>query len=233
MENILPEFFLISDMKKLIPAFLLALIFCLHSFGQSAPPFWNEILEFKKADSASTPQTGKTLFIGSSSFTRWTDLNKDFPNSNILNRAFGGSTLPDVTRYYYEVVQPYQPSKVFIYCGENDLAASDSLTAESLSLRFQTLYQMIVTNFPSCKIYYVSIKPSPSRKPIQPRAIRANQLIKKFLASKKRTGFIDIYRDMLDAKGNMREELYVEDRLHMNAKGYEIWIRKMKPYIYN
>jgi lysophospholipase L1-like esterase len=28
---------------------------------------------------------------------------------------------------------------------------------------------------------------------------------------------------MLDSKGEVRSDLFIEDNLHMNRKGYEIW----------
>jgi lysophospholipase L1-like esterase len=218
-------------MKKIL-ILLFVLVSVRTAQSQSSPAFSDDIKGFQKADSESAPLQKQTLFIGSSSFTRWTKVNEDFAGAKIINRAFGGSTLPDLIRYFYEVVYPYNPSKIFIYCGENDLASSDTVSAQTVALRFRTLYQMIITNFPSVKIYFVSIKPSPSRESIQRKVIKANMLIKQFLGARKNSGFIDIYNDMLDSKGKMREDLYVEDRLHMNTKGYAIWIRKMKPFVY-
>jgi lysophospholipase L1-like esterase len=36
---------------------------------------------------------------------------------------------------------------------------------------------------------------------------------------------------MLDREGKPRPELYVADRLHMNAKGYAIWTSIIAPYL--
>ncbi len=55
------------------------------------------------------------LFIGSSSFRLWKSAKEDFNNSNIVNRAFGGATLPDVINYQDDVVLKYKPKKIFIY----------------------------------------------------------------------------------------------------------------------
>jgi len=219
-------------MKKIIFSTLLFFI-TLVAKTQDSPAFWNDILAFKKQDQQNIPALNSTLFIGSSSFTLWKDPDKDFPGANIINRGFGGSTLVDVIRYFYEVVYPYRPKKIFIYCGENDIASSDTITAEDVYMRFQTLYSMIHTNFPSSKVYYISMKPSPSRENMQNRFKKANMHIRKFLSTKKNAGYIDIYNSMLTPGGKMREDIYIEDRLHMNSKGYDIWIKKMRPYIDN
>jgi len=196
-----------------------------------APPFWNEVQTFKEEDRQNGIHRGGVLLIGSSSFTRWTNVTTDLAGYPVLNRAFGGSTLPDLVRYFYDVVMPYNPKQVLIYCGENDLASSDTITAAAVLARFQTLYGMIRQNFPTAMISFVSIKPSPVRTSIQPKVREANRLIKAFIQKQKRAQFIDIYDAMLTEKGEMREELYVSDRLHMKPEGYLIWIRIIKPYL--
>jgi len=70
-------------------------------------PFANDIRNFKKQDSISTPPQNAILFIGSSSFTKWTDVQNYFPGYTIINRGFGGSTLPDLIRYEKDIIFPY------------------------------------------------------------------------------------------------------------------------------
>ena len=218
-------------MKKPVLINILFLLLGSGVFAQTAPAFWKDVTAFKKVDSAQKPAPHSILFIGSSSFTRWTDVADYFPGYTITNRAFGGSTLPDVIRYFYEVIVPYQPKQIFIYCGENDLAYSESVTADEVLRRFKTLYAMIRVYFPDITVDFVSIKPSPSREKIQERVKAANAKIKAFLAKEKKAAFINVYDAMLDANGKMREELYVQDRLHMKPEGYKIWQRIFLPYM--
>jgi lysophospholipase L1-like esterase len=218
-------------MKRISLISLLLLLFCSVAFSQSAPQYWKEIIAFNKQDSAQKPPSNAILFIGSSSFTRWTDVSNYFPGYTIVNRAFGGSTLPDVIRYFYEVVIPYSPKQIFIYCGENDLANSESVTVDDVVIRFKTLYAMIRANYPKVMVDYVSIKPSPVREKIQDKVKAANKEINAFLKKEKNAAFIDIYDALLDPNGKMREELYVKDRLHLNADGYQIWKKIFLPYM--
>jgi lysophospholipase L1-like esterase len=211
--------------------FFLLLFAGVNASSQSQPQYWKDILAFKKQDSAQKPPSNSILFIGSSSFTRWTDVSDYFPGYTIINRAFGGSTLPDVIRYFYEVVIPYNPKQIFIYCGENDIANSESVTADDVVRRFKTLYVMIRANFPTVQIDYVAMKPSPSREKMQDRVKAANKSIKAFLKKEKNAAFVDIYDALLDTDGKMREELYVKDRLHLNAEGYQIWKKIFLPYM--
>src|SRR6202012_1719283 len=114
-----------------------------HPAASVQPPFWNEIAEFKKQDSLQHPPSGAILFVGSSSFRKWTNLQSYFPGYPVINRGFGGSTFPDVIRYAGEIIYPYHPKQVVIYCGDNDLAVSDSVTATVVFNRFVHLYDLI------------------------------------------------------------------------------------------
>lgn len=218
-------------MRKIIVFAFLLLAYQNSLQAQICPPFWQDIVAFKKQDSLHPPPPHPIVFTGSSSFTKWKELDKDFPRYGIVNRAFGGSTLPDVIRYAFDIILPYQPKQVVIYCGENDLASRDSISAKQVVQRVETLYWMIRTNLPDAVINYVSIKPSPVRSGIQGKVRAANKEIKAFFKNKKNTAFIDLYDAMLDKKGQMREELYIEDRLHMKPGGYAIWKRIILPYL--
>ncbi len=80
--------------------FLLAIVATGTVFAQAdSPAFYNDIQAFKKQDSLTPPPQNPILFIGSSSFTKWTNVQEMFPGYTILNRGFGGSSLPDVIRY--------------------------------------------------------------------------------------------------------------------------------------
>ena len=217
-------------MKQLFVLFVF--VFTFHTtYAQNAPAFWPEITNFKKQDASKPPEQHAILFVGSSSFTKWTDVSDYFPGYTIINRGFGGSTLVDVIRYTYDVIIPYHPKQVVIYCGENDLAYSDTVSPTEVLRRVQTLFAMIRINLPVATIDFVSIKPSPVRASIQPRVIESNRLIKAYIEKQKNAAFIDVYHPMLDGKGHMREEIYLSDRLHMKPEGYAIWKRIIQPYL--
>lgn len=198
--------------------------------GAQNPPYWKEVQAFKKRDSVAMPSNYKTLFIGSSSFTLWKTLEQDLPEYAPLNRAFGGSTLLDVIRYRKDIIEKYNPERIVIYCGENDVASSDTITAKIVFDRFKVLYQYIREKFPTIDIYYVSLKPSPSRWSMRERMMDANAQIERFCKKRKHTYFISIWSQMLENSKPI-PSIFKEDSLHMNAKGYEIWIKEIRKKI--
>lgn len=212
--------------------FLLLLVFSVELAAQETkPPFWNDIQTFKKQDSVSFPGTGKILLVGSSSFTKWKDVQNYFPAYPIINRGFGGSSLTDVIRYRDDVIFKYQSKQIIIYCGENDFAASDTVSAEIVISRFKELFSLIRSRYKKVPIAYISMKPSPSRKHLLPKFLVANLAIKNFLKKKRKTDFIDVYYKMLKKDGTPMDDIFIEDKLHINAKGYAIWQKLIEPYL--
>lgn len=206
-------------------------LFLFPALFSEAQPFAGEIAEFKKQDSVSFPPQNAVLFVGSSSFRMWKDVQDHFPGHVIINRGFGGSTLLDVTRYANDIILPYKPKQVLIYCGENDFAANDSLNPAQLAQRFIDLFKIIRGRYRKVPIAYVSMKPSPSRKHLMEKFDAANVMIREFLAKKRRTAFIDVYHAMLKEDGTPMTDIFLGDNLHMNAKGYAIWQQLIEPHL--
>lgn len=218
-------------MRKIL--LLLFFVFAVrYAWAQIAcPPFWSDIAAFKKKDSASPPPQQAILFVGSSSFAKWTDVANYFTGYTIINRGFGGSTFPDVIRYAYDIILPYRPKQVVIYCGDNDIASSDSVTAADVVQRFKTLFAIIRQNLPTTVVNFISIKPSPSRARLMPKMAAANAQIQAFLKNQKHAGFINVYDAMLDASGRPKAELFLEDQLHLKPVGYQLWQKIIQPYL--
>jgi lysophospholipase L1-like esterase len=217
---------------KYLNRFLVCVLFLqLLSFSgtaQQSPRFYKDIEAFKKQDSIQFPPKNAILFVGSSSFTGWKDVQSYFPGYTIINRGFGGSSLPDVIRYVNDVIMPYKPKQVLVYCGENDLMVA-GVNADTVYNRFRTLYGLIRRELPKTHITFVSLKPSPSRVKYMPEMVKANDLIKSFLRGQKRTGYVDVYSKMLLADGTPMPDIFKADRLHMTEPGYRIWQKEIQP----
>ena len=214
--------------KTIILSFSLLTVSDAFSQNEQAP-FYKDIISFSKQDSTNPPPKGAILFTGSSSFTKWTNVQEMFPGHTIINRGFGGSSLPDVIRYAENVIYPYEPKQVVIYCGDNDIegGADSKIVTE----RFKTLFHMIRKKLPAASIVFVSIKPSPSREKFLPVARQVNQLIKNYLWQQGNAGFVDVFTPMLNVEGKARPELFLDDMLHMKPEGYVIWQKAMEPYL--
>jgi lysophospholipase L1-like esterase len=64
-----------------------------------------------------------------------------------------------------------------------------------------------------------------------PKMVDANKRIKRFLNRKNRTAFVDVFHKMLNSEGKPVDDVFLEDKLHMNSKGYAIWKKAIEPYL--
>jgi len=219
----------INSYKKASVLIFLLIQSSLVLFAQSKP-FEAEIKAFAKSDSIVAPLQGKIVFAGSSSFTKWKDINQYFPGYPIINRGFGGSNLLDVILYVNETITKYKPKQVVIYCGENDLASSDTVSPEMVLERFTLLFNLIRQPLGTkSNITFISIKPSVSRWHLEAKILAANALIANFIAKQTNANYINIHNAMLQGDGSVMKDIFIADNLHMNAKGYAIWQKILAP----
>jgi lysophospholipase L1-like esterase len=215
---------------------LLVVAACSRPPAAPAPPatrgpavFAQEIAQFEASDRRMPPPKGGVVFVGSSSIRLWPALAADFPGINVLQRGFGGSELSDVVYYAPRIVLPYRPRLVVLYAGDNDLMAGES--PATIVRDYQTFVALVHRALPETRIAFVSIKPSPSRWSLADRIRETNELVRRYTATDGRLLYVDVFTPMLGPDGQPREELFVEDGLHLNARGYALWHELLGPIV--
>ncbi len=194
------------------------------------PTQWEaDIAAFEQADSVVRRRPGGVVFVGSSSIRFWSSLAEDFPGVDTLNRGFGGSRVRDATWYADRIVVAYQPRAVVFYSGDNDLMEGRS--PRQVADDFAAFVDKVHTALPQARIAFVSIKPSPSRAALLPQVREANALVRAYAAKRTDVDYLDVFTPMLDASGQPKPELFIDDRLHMNGEGYALWASVVRPWI--
>ena len=195
----------------------------------SSPDWAADMQRFAAEDAATPPPKDAYVFTGSSSVRMWDTLATDFPGKLVLNRGFGGSQMRDAVHYADQVALRYHPRMILVYAGDNDINAGR--TPRQVLHDFRAFVARIRRDLPDTPIAFLAIKPSPSRADQLARQQQANALVKAEAARLHRVGFIDVATPMLGADGQPRPELFIEDRLHMNRAGYELWRGVVAPYV--
>ncbi len=191
--------------------------------------FEQEIQAFEAADATNMPQQNAVLFVGSSSIRMWNSLATDFAPMPVINRGFGGSTIPEVNYYAKRIIYKYQPSVIVFYCGDNDLASDDPPT-----LAFQNFKKFIgetEKNLKDTPVVFISAKPSPSRWNLWRNYQQFNTMVEQFAKSRPSLRYVDISRTLLDANGQPDPAFFAEDKLHLNSQGYAKWTAALKPVV--
>ena len=170
------------------------------------------------------------LFTGSSSIRMWKDLKNDFPTRNVLNHGFGGSDMADLLYYVKPLIIDYSPSRIFIYEGDNDISAGKS-PEEILSNADKILTQLRANLPANVKIIFISAKPSVARWQLKAKYEEFNRQLKQWTGTKKNVLYADVWTPMLDSQGEVFKDIFLEDNLHMNRKGYDIWKKVIAKYL--
>jgi lysophospholipase L1-like esterase len=219
--------------KSIISALSAALLLFFVSFHtalaqQAAPSKWEkEISAFEASDKTNPPPQNAILFIGSSSIRMWRTLAKDFPDHKVINRGFGGSQIIDSVDFTDRIVFPYRPKKIFMYAGGNDINAGKS--PEQVFANFKTFVEKVQERLPDTKIAFISSAPNPARWAQVEKVKKLNQLVEQYTRERPRLSFINVFPHMLGPDGQPLPDIYLADRLHMNAKGYALWTSLVKP----
>ncbi len=184
--------------------------------------WYNGDIEWLEKKEVPNTSQKKVVFLGSSSFTRWETMEKDFKDFQAINLGFGGSTLAACAWFYHRIVPRLQPDAIVIYAGDNDIG--DGRTPEEVVIFYYQLIDTIRKTLGNIPVCFVSIKLSPSRKHLKGSIEYANQCIRESIErSKNNVHYIDIYPKMLDKNGELKLNLYESDLLHLSPVGYLIW----------
>lgn len=197
--------------------------------GRYAIGFGSTIAEYLKQDSITPPPKKAILFIGSSIFRQWANLQQQMAPLLVFNRAFGGSRTHEVYFYMDKIVLPYEPKMIVYYCGSNDINAGEP--PMDILRHFKLFSQKVMQRLPGTHIFYVSINKAPQKKSRWGTVDSANAMIRQYCLATTHHTFIDVNPMLFDKNGNPRLELYESDLLHFKAPAYEELTKVIKPVL--
>lgn len=175
------------------------------------------------------------VFLGDS-ITDYYDLDKYYPDNNVVNSGISGDVSEDILSDMYNRVYKYNPSIVFLLIGTNQIQVGDS--DEKIIFEIKKIITEIHEKNPIAKIYVESIYPvneNINKKVVQnrdnARIAKLNKMIEDSIKDKDYAKYINVYDKL--ASDNMLNEEYSDDGLHLNDKGYEVVTSILKEYIKN
>ena len=199
--------------------------------AQEKPAFAEEVKALTQKNDSLWDQNRETIvFTGSSSIRKWDNLQASFPEHQVLNTGFGGSQASDLLYYLDTLVLRYNPTKVFIYEGDNDISAKKR-PREIIGTTEMIISKLRRQN-PDMKIVLISAKPSISRWHLRRKYKRLNRKFLRLTKKDESLIFADVWYPMLNGK-EVKKDIFVSDGLHMNQKGYDIWFHAMQHLVNN
>lgn len=208
---------------------LFFLLISLNLSAQDDLPFKKEVKQIQEQVGSTWNSDKPTIvFTGSSSVRLWEDLQERFPDKQILNTGFGGSQTSDLEIYLDELILNYNPKQVFIYEGDNDI--SSKKRPRAIVGTMHDIIKELLRKRPEMEVVLISPKPSISRWHLKRKYMRLNKRLNKLASELKNVRFADVWTVMTN-KRKLKTHLFIEDGLHMNPQGYELWYNVLKDYV--
>ena len=191
--------------------------------SDTLPPIDRFESQIQSLESLPRPEDGSAVFVGSSTFARWNELEKDFKSFEAHDLAFGGSTIPEINHYFDRLFAVYTPKDVVFYAGTNDIGELHHNGAQ-VAADFETFEKKFHEKFPDSNLIFVSISAAPSRLDRKADYDEANMLIKDYMQKRRHCLYVDVTHVMGDGHGHpVNGNLFLPDRLHMKERGYQLW----------
>ena len=130
------------------------------ALGVAALALWAPAAGVDVQDAASPAPAG-IVFVGSSIFHRWTNLQAQMAPLPIANLAFDGAVTEDILRLVDSRVLPRRPKVVAYYCGSNDISLGEP--AGPIVARIRQFIDRVTTALPESQVVFVSINRAPDK----------------------------------------------------------------------
>jgi hypothetical protein len=182
-----------------------------------------DIQKFEQLDKTSKYPDDAILFAGSSSIRLWTSLEKDMAPYHIIQRGYGGAHLSDFAVYAPRIIDNHKCQALVLFIA-NDITGSESdRTPEEVASLFKSVVKTFRKVNPEAPVFWIEITPTASRWKVWPEIQEANAMVKKACSKEKNIFFITTHDAFLNEDGLPKDELFLDDKLHLTEKGYEVW----------
>ena len=163
---------------------------------------------------------GATMLYGASSVRLWYDFVERFSPHHVARVGFGGATVPALGQHFSRLVQPLHPGRLLLWPGSNDIG-NFGATAEQVTERLMSLFARARNACPDLPITYISVFVPPGRLSLRAEIEGASIRIGKAIQAVPVVDYLDVSAALLGANGAPLGRMFAEDRIHLNADGYD------------
>jgi hypothetical protein len=177
---------------------------------------------FDTQDAANPPTEGAIVLTGSSSIARWNNKAAEaLAPLTVIARGFGGSVMGDALYHLDRVALRYKPRAILIYEGDND--TNSDIPKATILNQLQQIVDRVHEELPDTRIYVLAVKPSISRLAVWEEAQSVNVGYQAMAEADPLVIYVDTATPFLKANGNVMDDIFVSDNLHLNDMGNLIW----------
>lgn len=184
-------------------------------------------------------QDENIVFFGDS-ITEGYNVKEFFDEYRVVNSGISGNITKNLIDRIETDLYDYNPSKVIILIGTNDIRAN--ISDEEIIDNIKEIINSIRKNRKNAEIYIQSIYPinrdidkeywkDVNSEYNNKHIIKLNKLIKN-LCKEEKINYINVYSKLIDDNGNLKSA-YTKEGLHLNDLGYYKVTNVLKEYLKN
>ena len=204
----------------------------LDKYSEAARERWEkDIQQLEALDASESYPEDAILFIGSSSIRLWKSIDEDMKPYVPIRRGYGGAKYKDLAVFADRLIKPHQFKAMVVFVA-NDVTGNENDTPmEDLQKLVKHVIATGQKHQPDAPVFLVEVTPTSSRFKAWSRIREVNQMLRDLALTTPGVHFIATAEHFLNDEKQPRDELFVEDRLHLNSEGYKLWSSLIKPVL--
>ena len=193
-------------------------------YREKAMKRWGQDIEtLEQRDVVQRDPEDAILFIGSSSIRRWDTIEIDMRPYQVVQRGYGGAKYTDLAVFAKRLIHPHEYSALVVFVANDVQGKPEDHSPEQVEKCASYIAGVSRKHCPQAPVFFIEITPTRKRFSAWPLIRKANTRLQKLSLSTPATYFIPTADHFLDPSGNPRDELFVDDQLHLNGDGYKKW----------
>lgn len=198
-------------------------------FETDARKRWEpKIQELEALDRSEQHPADSVLFVGSSSIRLWVSIEEDMAPYHPIRRGYGGARYSDLAVFADRLISPHQCKAVVIFVANDVSGGKNDRTPEEVGLMVQNILRTTREQKKVTPVFLIEVTPTRARFDSWNKIREVNAAIREICLTTPNTYFIATAEHYLDSDKQPIEELFVDDRLHLNEAGYDLWSSLIK-----
>lgn len=228
MQRKTKSFILTISICIILAARLYGQSFSVEQYADQAKYWEKDIQKLEALDRSQTDPDSAILFVGSSSIRLWSTIKEDMYPWPVIQRGYGGAKFSDVAWYTRRLIYPHHFRALVIFVANDITGAPDDKSPETILRLFKYIVETVHQKYPGKPFFLIEITPTQSRWDVWSQSSAANRALQEFCESRPNLHFIETVETYLTQEGLPDSSCFLEDRLHLNHKGYLLWADLIK-----
>ncbi len=187
-----------------------------------------DIQALERLDQQQEDPEHAVLFIGSSSIRRWDGIVQDLAPYSVIQRGYGGAKFSDLAVFADRLLGTHKFDAVAIFVGNDIAGKSDDKSPEEVLRLVKIVVASIHKKNPDAFVFLIAVTPTSSRFAVWDRIKQVNALMASYSQNDKLVHYVDTAEHFLDSSGKPNDKYFLDDNLHLNPQGYQVWAAVIK-----